>query len=457
MTSTLKEKLKRYMFLPPLALGILAVAIAVNTREGPEQTPPSEATTRVRIVEAVETKVIPRALGYGHVEPHKTWEAVAQVAGEIVEIHPRLKKGALLAEGELLLRVDPADYELAVAEIEANLQSVSAQLAEIDSRVENTEASLEIEERSLALSRVDLERKRQLLARGNASQATVDQQERDVLGRQLTVQSLKNTLNLIPAERDVLLAQRALHEAQLESAKLDLERTRVIAPFDLRVSEVTVERAQYVSKGEMLVVGDGIAVAEVTAQLPVDKMATLVPPGMTVPTDIAGAMQSLPALIPLEAVVRLRTGTLQAEWPARFARISDTVDPQTRTVGVIVAVDAPFQMTIPGKRPPLTKNMYVEVELRGPSRDDLIVIPRSALHDGRVYLVDADNRLEMREVDVAFSQTNFAVVESGLSSGERLVVSDLVPAINGMLLDPVEDAGAADSLRAEAEGLGDVR
>ena len=172
----------------------------MGSREAPERTPPGETATAVRVVVAPAVAVVPRALGYGNVQPEKVWEAVAEVDGRIVEVHPQLKKGAILPAGAVLLRIDPTKYRLAVSQIAASLRSMEAKLAELRVRAANTRASLAIEERSLALGRKDLERKRRLLATKNISQAAVDQEERGLLGGQQNAQSLRNTLNLIPAE-----------------------------------------------------------------------------------------------------------------------------------------------------------------------------------------------------------------------------------------------------------------
>jgi hypothetical protein len=96
--------------------------------------------------------------------------------------------------------------------------------------------------------------------------------------------------------------------------------------------------------------------------------------------------------------------------------------------------------------------MYVEVELRGIPQKDKIVLPRSALHSGRVYIANKDNRLQIKPVDIAYNQGNLAVLAAGLASGERVVVSDLIPAINGMLLSTVEDTAVQQSLRKAADG-----
>jgi len=102
---------------------------------------------------------------------------------------------------------------------------------------------------------------------------------------------------------------------------------------------------------------------------------------------------------------------------------------------VIVEVDAPYANVRPGVRPPLVKGLFVEVDLRGAPRQQRLVIPRHALHRDRVYLIDEDRRLEIRQVALEALQPEYAAISEGLSAGERVVVSDLAPAIAGMRLD----------------------
>lgn len=448
---------KRLLFLVPVLAGAALLVVMVKRGGGPEQVPPTEPAAKVRVITVPEVTLVPRALGYGNAQPGMVWEAVAQVEGRIAEIHPLLKKGAILGKGEVLLRIDPNTYELAVRQMEANIRSVQAQLAELAVKEQNTRASLAIEERSLELSERDLARKRRLLANKNISQSSVDEQERNVLASRQSVQAQKNALNLIPAESQTLRAQLALFQAQLEAAHLDLGRTTIRTPFNCRIAEVNVEQTQYAAKGKVLVVADSVDVSEVSAQLPVGKLITLFPPGATVPIEPGTAMERLADILPLTAVVRLRASDINAEWQARFARISDSIDPKTRTVGVIVAVDDPYRQAVPGVRPPLVKNMFVEVELSGKARPGQVVVPRAAMHDGAVYVLNGDSRLEKRPVAIDFLQADFAVVKSGVKAGERVVISDVVPAVDGMLLDPVTDEKATRALVDEAEGRGALR
>ena len=448
---------RKILILLLIVLGALAGLILLKPREAPKRVPLEERVTPVRVVEAPAVDVAPRVLGYGNVKPGKVWEAVGEVSGTVVHRHPELQKGAILQAGTELLRIDPADYRLSVAQIKANIRSVEAQLGVLDVRALNTKQSLAIEERRLNLGRKQLGRKRELLRRGAISQSEVEQEERSVLAGEQAVQNLRNAMKLLPAERSVQEATRDQLKARLETARRDLSRTTIVAPFTCRIAAVHVELSQFAAKGRVLIEADGLDVAEVIAQTPIGKMLTLLPPEIEIPTEPGAVMPRLRGVTDIEAVVRLRTGDVEVEWPARFLRMSDMVDPRTRTIGVIVAVDQPYRQVESGRRPPLVKNMYVEVELRGPPRPKAVVIPRAALDGKRVYVAGPDDRLNRREVEVQFAQTNFVVVRSGLAPLERVVISDLPFAVEGMRVRPVVDRDATESLVAEAVGATPVR
>ena len=116
------------------------------------------------------------------------------------------------------------------------------------------------------------------------------------------------------------------------------------------------------------------------------------------------------------------------------------------------AVDRPAAIAEPGKRPPLFRNTFVEVQLVSEPMDEQIVVPVSALHQGRIYVVSDDNRLEVRQVEVNFTQGSFAVLQRGIKPGERIVISDLSSAVPGMLLDLQDDQKSKRRLVAEATG-----
>ncbi len=432
----------------PVLVGIVILIVLVKTRQAPEQAAPLERSRAVRVIPVPQVDLVPRVRGYGTVAPGRVWEAVAQVSGKIVETHPKLDEGQFLQAGAALLRIDPADYELEIAQIRGDVAATYAQLAELEVREQNTRHALAIEKESLQLSEKELRRKRDLVKKGTLPQSDADKEQRTVLAQRQSVTGQENTLRLLPVERQLLEAQLARYQAKLDAARLDLERTTVTLPFTARVAQVSVENYQYVRVGDTLVVADDISVAEVVVRISMQRFRNLIEtrdePIRNFPEEDLGA------LLGVSASVRLPE--FDIDWPARLSRFSPTIDPDTRTIGGIVEVDEPYSQARPGIRPPLVKEMFVEVMLWGRPRRDARVVPRTAMHDGRVYLVNGDGRLEIRPVAIGLIQPELVSIRDGLETGEQVVISDLIPAIQGMRLEPHVDEEALARLVKLAQG-----
>lgn len=448
---------RRLLVIPPIVVGVVVVIILANSRKAPRQVEAEELSTPVRVIRAHRGEVVPRSLGYGVAEPARVWQAVAQVAGRIVEKHPRAEAGASAERGTVLLRIDPRSYELAVTQTEAELARISAELAELSQREENVRRSLEIEKRSLAAAQREWQRKKDLVERAVTSQSEADQAETSYLQQLVRVREHENSLDLLPVERLTKEASLQQSQARLDNARLDLTFTSIEAPFPCRLVGVDFEVSQYVGVGQVLLEAHGVEVAEIVAQVPLNKMRHLI---SNIPSGPELLRQGLTGdvidQLGLKASVRMFAGDFTAEWNARVDRISGSIDPQTRTLGVVVAVDKPYEQMIPGVRPPLVKDMYCETEIRGNPRPDRVVIPRSAFHEGHVYLVEAD-RLVRRPVEVAFALHDYLCLKEGLEEGELVIVSDPIPAINGMLVKSLPDEDLEQRIAAVARGEAPIR
>lgn len=429
---------KKLLFIPVIAMGIATMYILVKNRADPEKLQFEESRFAVRVIQVPSLTVVPSFRGYGNVKPSQVWNGVAQVAGKVIAVDPTFKRGTIAPDGQFLIQIDPTDYELAIARVETDIEATRARIAEIEQQEVNSSASLKIEQESLELSRAELGRKRNLVAQGAASSSEVEKEQRNVLAQSQSVQALSNTISLYPVERRRLAAELNRLQTQLDDAKLDLDRTRVTLPFTARISEVAVEQFQFVRQGDRLGTADGISRAEVEVQMPLWRIAALIrSEGVTDISELQSG--AIGERLGVTARVNLERDTLSAEWEGRVARFADALDLETRTMGIIVEVDNPYAGVRPGIRPPLVKGMFVDVELRGRPRPESLVIPRAALHGEYVYVVDADSRLERRTVRIGRSGVSYYSVDEGLTAGERIVVSDLNPAIEGMLLDPVPD------------------
>lgn len=451
-----KEFINRFLIVVPVVIAVVIALALVRSRKGPEEKPPRETAHPARIIQARAVNVVPKAVGYGYAEAGQVWQAVPEVSGKIIEVGPAFKKGNFAKAGDILLKIDPTDYRLAVRQMEAGLKNIEAQLAELTRREKNYRSSLEIEKTLLSLKQKELERNRKALQSRSISVSAFDQARMNYQSQLIKVQDMENALNLIPTSKQSLAAQRDLSRAQLDAARLDLARTAMVVPFNCRITETSAEIGQYVQRGQIIAEADGTEWAEITAQIPMAKMANLFRDIAYEPITVGMAtmdrikMDTLKTRFDLKVGVRLVNTGLDAAWEARFARADATIDTQTRTLGIIVVVDNPYERIIFGKRPPLVRNMFCKVEISGHPISGKIVIPRSALHDGHVYLADEAHRLQRRAVELDFAQDDFAVIKKGLEPGETVVVSDLIPAIDGMLLETIEDQALSERIINQA-------
>ncbi len=453
---------RKLLIVPPVIAGGLVFALVIASKKPPLQVPAVERATLVRTITVEKMTVVPRVLGYGTVKPARVWNAVAQVGGRVEYVHPDFKKGAIIKAGTEIIRISPKDYVIAIRQAQANIRSAEAKISELKVARANTKASILIEQKTLRINEREYARKRNLVSRGAVSKSSRDQEERLLLGQRKRVQDLQSALRLIPTQITAQQESMAVFKAQLEIAELNLKRTRVTLPFDARIAEANVEITQFVGVGKLLGVADSMNSAEIDAQIPVAKMRALLhAANETLARSerkvISENVPSFASKYSLKGIVRMRLGDQLVEWPGKVVRISDTVDPKTRSIGTIVAVKNPYRQAIPGLRPPLIKGMFVEVEIQSRSLGDQMVIPRSSLRKGRVLIVTKDRRLAFRKVMTKLVQGDFVVISSGLKAGEKVIVSDLSPAVKGMLLRVQNDNATLERLKTQVLAKGDIK
>lgn len=412
----------------PSAAGVVAIMLSGAISQAPESKGKSPTPTPVRVLTLAPVEVVPRVIGYGAVGPAREWRAVARIDGEVVETAPNLANGESVSAGTPLLRIDDTDLRLALAQTDAQLRA-------LDVKDETLRASRALSQSDLELSEAELARQRTLQDQGVATQSRLEQADRAVLAARAKVTEIDNQMALNAAEREVLTAQRDI-------ARRSLDFTTIRAPYDLRIGAVSAELGQVVTRGATLFTAEGTEAAEIAAQFPLGRMAPVV-----------RALGPEAQVSNLRAVVRLPVPGHIAEWPATVMRVGEAIDARTQSANIVVRVDRPLDLAKPGLRPPLRRNMYVEVELSAPARQAL-VIPAEAISAGRVLLVGADDRLEARSIVPAYAIGGLAIVTEGLAAGDRLVVTDPTLAIPGMAVTPVEDARLAAAIAAEAMGGG---
>lgn len=448
--------LMKLLFIPPVIVGAVFLSFMVRNRAEPDRSPEQEVARVLRVIRAPEVEITPRALGYGTAEPGNVWQAVAEVKGRVIEVHADLEAGAIINVGAVVLRIDPREYQLAIARLDAEIDQSQAQLEELTAQKVNEEASLKIEQDSLLLAEKELTRFRDLLAKNAANASDVEGQQRTVLAQRQSVQTVRNSLNLKPSEVKALQATIAVKQAQRDQAELDSQKTVIEAPFNCRIGPVNIEVGQFLAAGQALFEAHNVDLIEVEAQVAPRDIRHLLqqPAGKALLTLDMDRMREV---FELDVVVRFGADDRTVEWPARFSRVREDLDRETRTVGIVSAIDDPYRRAIPGNHPPPLPGTFCEVEFRGRKKSLRVIVPRTAVHDGHVFVVGAGDRLERRAVQSAFSQSGFVALANGLAKDEMVVISDPTPAVENMLVKSVIDDEVRDLLIASASGEGDVR
>jgi len=420
---------------------LLAVAGVVSALLVKSKSPLEHSAVEMpsRLVQVISAQQIPfraQVTAYGNVEPAITLHGMAEVSGKISYLHPNLKAGETIPAGTLVARIDAEDYELTLKQTREDLKASQSLLQELDEEEKSTRRSLQLAQNNLTVGESELARIQDVYNKQLVAKSALDaEQQRTILLRR-QVEDLQGRLNSYTSRRSSIAAQIARAEQEVQNRTTILGRTEITLPFDARIGTVSVEQNEFVSVGALLFEAIDLKGVEIVAQLPLDSMRKLVS-HMEGQTEVARQIiltgGRINDRLGLTARVRLVNGMPGANWEARVLRISEAIDATRQTLGIVVGVDNPYQKMIPGKRPPLLKGMYTAVDLLAPARSAM-VIPRKALHQGRVYLANAEDRLVIRPVEVQLTQGDMAVIRSGIEAGERVIVTDLVPVIEGMPL-----------------------
>ena len=382
----MKRRLKLLLPIAIVLTGVLGALALVATRPDVETTSPEALARLVRVVEVTPETVQLRVTTHGAVAPRTESSLVPEVSGPIVWVSPSFTSGGFFEENDPLVRIDPLDYRVALELARANLA--------------RAESELERETR-------ELERQKNLAEKKIASPAKLDM--------------------AVTAER-VARAARRQARASLEKAERDLERTEIRAPFKGRVRERTADVGQFVNRGTPMARLYATDFAEIRLPISDDELAFLDLP-LWYRDDGANAEQ---------ATVELRAEFAGAEhtWEGQVVRTEGEIDPKTRMVHVIARVEDPYGRS--GDRPPLAVGLFVEAQILGHETEDVVTVPRAAMRGADQLLVaDTEDRLRFRRVQVIRTGRDQVVIRSGLEPGDRVIVSTVEAAVDGMKLRPV--------------------
>jgi RND family efflux transporter MFP subunit len=409
---------KRLLWLPPILIGILVIFIAPSLKQKPPQTTKVASPKVVRVMAISPRNIQPTASGYGYIQPAKDWQVQSELSGSVTWTSENLSPGAIIKKGEAVLKIDTAPFLLTKAQLDAQLEVAML-------KDQTIQSSLKIAQQDFELQRAELARFERLNSTGNISKIDRDASQRQLLNSQQQLQTLKNSLLINQAEKKVIISQ-------LDVVALDLEKTTLRAPFDSRITEVNVGIAEYINRGELLLKADGLDAAEVSAQFPIGKMRPLRKSAQN--NALSNNLHA-----DLQATVELQAADRIISWPATVDRTGALLDVQTQSQSIVVNIATPYQQATPGERPPLVRNTFVKVTLKAPVLTKQLLLPMTALHNNKVYTLDEDNKLVIKMVEVDFMQQQIVVIKSGLAFGDKVILSPLSPAIEGMKLKPQQD------------------
>ena len=381
-------------FLLPIVIVIggfgLAAAI-IATGPTLEQLPPPSNAPLVRTWKASSQTVRMSSITHGSVLPRTESELIPEVSGRVTNMSQSLVSGGFFKKGDLLLEIDPLDYEVALEQARAALASAQSELA-------------------------------------NAGKAHDRQQ--DLAKKQSTSESQRDD-----AHNRLQIAQATLREvrARISRAERDLARTRIIAPFEGRVRSERVDVGQFVTRGAPIASLYSTDFAEVRLPIHDEELAFLQLPL----NGISDENTPEPKVI-----LRTKFAGKHHEWEGTIVRTEGELDPQTRMINVIAQVEAPYKTS--GDRPPLAVGLFVEAEILGRVINNVYIIPRSALQANKqVYIIDGDNKLVFREVDILRIVNEDVYIQGGFETGETICLSTINNAIQGMTVRPVNEAELA--------------
>jgi multidrug efflux system membrane fusion protein len=368
-------------FLLLIASAITAWALIDRKAEVKSKVMEREPPT-VEIVPARPETVRLNVHSQGVVAPRTEINLVTEVAGKVTRIHPAFAAGGFFKSGEVLVAVDPRDYDYAVTKAQALVAEARKELLR-----EQEEAEQAAEEW-------------QALGGGEPSDFVLHKPHLE--------------------ERRAKLAAA---EAELAEARLKRARCELYAPFTGRVRSKQVDVGQYVAAGETLARLYATDVAEIRLPVAADQAEFL-----DLPLSYAnGRNDRTGPAVTLSA----RFGGKLHHWAGRIVRTEGALDDKTGMLYAVAEVREPYGYR--KDQPPLAVGLFVHAEIEGVARSDLVRLPQSALRSGyQVYVVDSEGRLRLRTVEILRSDHDEVVVAGGIASGETVMVSGVDLPVEGM-------------------------
>ena len=378
-----------FLSLAVIGAGITGAAYISKSAPKANRRPPQKMTPLVQVVQVQpEThKVIVSAMGT--VIPAREIVLESRVSGEIVFLHPEFTEGGFLEKGAQILRVDPQDYSLALTLAQAMVKDAESKLKQLEAEAES--------------------------ARDEWRNLYQDRQKGDSEPPPLLVKEPQ-----LSAARAMLTAEKA----DVQKARLNLARTRIRSPFNTIVRAKNVDIGSQVSGQEKLAELVGTDEYWIQASIPVDRLSWIKIPRKR---DESGSKVRI-----FYRNADERTG--------RVIKLLGALEAEGRMARILVEVKDPLGLKTAGNyQMPLLIGEYVRIEIDGRQLQNVYRIPRATLRDdANLWIVSNDGKLDIRQVEIIWRDTQTVLLREGLEPGDRLIISDLPSPIPGMPVQVAE-------------------
>lgn len=418
-------------FLPFVLLASAGAVGAILLKTPPEvpksERPPIAAVVGVTDLVPQEEQVFVE--GYGTVVPARETEVQPEVSGRIVVIHDQLKPGGLIGEGETLIEIDQADYEIALAEATAQVNVAGQEIEGLRAGVE----SLRGRARQIEVELEFLEWNKDRLGRLAAQNQAGETEAKDAQSRWASQRAALGALKaqVVEQERTVdgAIAKAAVAESRLAAARLALSRTSVRSPFAAIVLSESVEAGQLGGPQSTVAVLAATEEFWVEASIPVARLK-----------DIRFSQGSTSAGSIVQ--VALATGEGAISRDGVVMRLLGQLDPRGRMAQIVISIHDPLNLHdhTPDPRGTILLGSYVHLLIDAGTLENVYVIPRYALRENsRLWVRDADHKLGIRNVDVVWRRQNDVLIRDGFKAGDQLVTTHLGNVVPGMPLKVREE------------------
>ena len=371
----------------------------------------------------------------GSVVPFREVPLATEVAGRVTFVAENCRTGRYVDKGDVLVKIDPTDYELELAEARQQVVQAERSIVELDTNIVNAKSQLEIANRQLEVQRRELERVTSLLTDGAISQTDVDSTRMSELQKQDAVQTLENQIRSYETQKERLIASMKLSEVKVQKAELNLERCTIKAPLEGVVTALNCEQDKYMARGEKLVTIHDTSRLEVQCSLYMKHVEWLWSTQESKDKDPENYYQFPPT--PVKIVYAI--GGVEYYWNGTLEYLDGAgLDARTRMMPCRVVVKDPLDVTCnstdDNATPSLLPGMFVQVLVKVVPRRKLLNLSEMAILPGGAVWKVVDNKMHKVLVTTAQLEKDrvFVYDQPGvLEAGEQVIVSPIAAPIEG--------------------------